>query len=68
MAQSADNNYDEALILLQREIPDIEPITAEEIERRRLIVERILRRRERVGPIGINADDLLHAARNEPVE
>ncbi len=39
--------------------------TAAEIERRRIIVERMLARSDRVGPIGIRADDLLHEARAE---
>jgi hypothetical protein len=47
------------------EIPSIEPATPAEIERRRVIVERILRRRERIGPIGIRADELLHVAESE---
>ncbi len=44
--------------------PSIAP-TPEELERRRLIVERILARRERVGPIGIRADEWLHEAEAE---
>lgn len=44
--------------------PSIRP-TAAEIERRRIVVERLLARSDRVGPIGIRADDLLHEARAE---
>jgi len=47
------------------EVPLFQPATPEEIERRRIVVERILRRRDRVGPIGIRADDLLHMAESE---
>jgi hypothetical protein len=39
--------------------------TAEEIERRRIVVERMLARSYRVGPIGTRVDDLLHEARAE---
>lgn len=68
MADEPASEHSEETLLLRRDIPDIVPVTAEEIERRRRIVERILRRRERVGPIGIRADDLLHAARDESAE
>lgn len=37
-------------------------LTAEELERRRTVIERLLRRRERIGPIGIRADELHHIA------
>jgi hypothetical protein len=44
--------------------PPVRP-TAAEIERRRIVVERMLARSARIGPIGIRADDLLHEARAE---
>ncbi len=44
--------------------PDDDPlaprrVTAEELEHRRIVVERILKRRERIGNIGIHVEDLL---------
>ena len=36
-----------------------------EIERRRQVIGRILRHRERVGPIGLRVDDLLDEAHTE---
>ena len=44
--------------------PSVAP-TPEELERRRVVVERILARRERIGPIGIRADEWLHEAEAE---
>jgi hypothetical protein len=43
-------------------VPVFEPPTPEEIERRRQVVERIIERRERIGPIGITAEELLREA------
>ena len=59
------NNPTEAMVLLRRDIPPVVPATDKELERRREVIQRMLRRRERVGPIGIRADDLLHEARTE---
>lgn len=61
----ASNEETEAILLLRKNIPPIVKPTAEEIERRREVVQRMERLRERVGPIGIRADDLLHASRAE---
>lgn len=61
----ATNDHSEAMALLRRDIPPVVPATAKELERRREVIQRILRHRERVGPIGIRADDLLHEARTE---
>jgi hypothetical protein len=47
------------------DIPASNPPTDEEIERRRLVVDRMLQRRKRIGPIGIRADDLHHLAEAE---
>ncbi len=44
-------------------LPPDEPITPEEIERRRALVARIRALRDEVGPIGISADDLIHELR-----
>jgi hypothetical protein len=41
------------------ELPPLEPITPEELERRRILVEEILALREEIGPIGINVVDLI---------
>jgi hypothetical protein len=47
-------------------LPRIEiPPSPEELERRRVLHERILKLRERIGPIGIRADELIHEARAE---
>jgi hypothetical protein len=46
-------------------LPDFPPVTPEEIERRRALVARIRERRERIGPIGIPADELIHQVRAE---
>ena len=46
-------------------IPPVLRATPDELARRREVVQRMLERRERVGPIGIRADDLLHASRFE---
>ena len=45
------------------ELPEFAPVTPEEIERRRALVARIIERRERVGPIGIPVEDLIHELR-----
>jgi len=44
-------------------LPEFPPVTAEEIERRRQVAVRILERRERIGPIGIPVEDLIHEIR-----
>ncbi len=47
------------------ELPPFKPATPEEIERRRVLVARIIERRERIGPIGIRADELIRQVRAE---
>jgi hypothetical protein len=49
--------------LLGEAMSPVTPATPRELERRREIVQRILQRRERIGPIGIRADDLVHESR-----
>ncbi|MBA2452849.1 MAG: hypothetical protein H0V47_06735 [Chloroflexia bacterium] len=49
----AANDLTEVMMLLRRDIPPVVSVTAREIERRREVVQRILRRQERIGPIGI---------------
>lgn len=49
--------------LPQSELPDFPSPTAEEIERRRKIFARVGERRDRIGPIGVSVDDLIHELR-----
>ena len=44
-------------------LPDFRPVTPEEIERRRVLFDRMIARRERIGPIGIRVEDLIHELR-----
>jgi hypothetical protein len=44
-------------------LPDLSPPTPEEIERRRALFERTIERRDKVGPIGIPTEDLIHELR-----
>ncbi len=46
-------------------LPDFPPVTPGEIERRRVLAARIRARRERIGPIGVPADELIHQVRAE---
>lgn len=46
-------------------IPRIERPSPEEIERRRALFAKVMERRERIGPIGISSDELLHLARED---
>ena len=46
-------------------LPEFPPVTPEEIERRRALFARMIARREKIGPIGIRADDLVHQVRIE---
>jgi hypothetical protein len=45
--------------------PPILPPTAEELERRGEVVDRILARRDAIGPIGISTADLIREVREE---
>jgi hypothetical protein len=51
--------------LPRTKLPDFPPVTPEEIERRRALVEEIRALREEIGPIGIPADELIHQVRAE---
>ena len=64
MHEAADERID-ALAVPPLKIPAVLRATPRELTRRRKVVQRMLERRERVGPIGVRADDLLHAARTE---
>ncbi len=44
-------------------LPDFPPVTPEEIERRRAAFARVMALREQLGPIGVDADDLIHELR-----
>ncbi len=43
--------------------PGFPPVTPKEIERRRVLFDRMIARRERIGPIGIRFEDLIHELR-----
>jgi len=61
---------DDLSITTPRDIRIMRPArpTADEIERRRVVVDRIRRRRERIGPIGMRADELHHLAEADAEE
>ena len=44
-------------------LPEFAPPTPQEIERRRALFDRMIARRERIGPIGIRVEDLIHELR-----
>ena len=46
-------------------LPPLVPPTREEIERRRVLYDRVRRRRAEIGPIGIRSDELIHQARED---
>lgn len=50
------------------ELPLFYPPTPEEIERRRKVIAETRALREKIGPIGIASDDLLHLSREESEE
>jgi len=47
------------------ELPPIPPPSAEELKRRGEVVDRILARRDRIGPIGISTTELIREVRDE---
>lgn len=63
--QKAPHDQIDAAIQLRNDIPPVVPPSASEIKRRRDVVERMTRLRERIGPVGIRADELLHESRVE---
>lgn len=66
MAQRKNDDHRGGTLSLPRiETPPFVPPTPEELERRRIIVERIIERHDRLGPIGIRADEWLHEAEAE---
>ena len=44
-------------------LPDFPPVTPAEIERRRALFKRTIEHREKIGPIGIAPEDLIHELR-----
>lgn len=44
-------------------LPDLSPPTPEEIERRRVLFKRMIEQRDKIGPIGIPTEDLIHELR-----
>ena len=44
-------------------LPEFPPVTPEEIERRRALFDRMIARREKIGPIGVPVEDLIHELR-----
>ena len=50
---------------IEIELPDNEPITTEELARRSEVVERILRRRSRMKPLGTTAGELVREVRDQ---
>jgi hypothetical protein len=44
-------------------LPDLSPPSPEEIERRRVLFERMIERRNRMQPLGVSVEDLIHELR-----
>ena len=44
-------------------LPEFAPVTPEEIERRRALFAQIVALREKIGPIGVPVEDLIHELR-----
>ena len=44
-------------------LPESPPVTREEIERRRALFARTMALREKIGPIGVPVEDLIHELR-----
>ncbi len=61
----AEHSGAHALTIPRVPIPRIDPPSPEEIERRRELFARVMALREKIGPIGIAADDLVHQSRRE---
>ncbi|HYI16624.1 MAG TPA: hypothetical protein VEX37_14600 [Thermomicrobiales bacterium] len=56
---------DDISTLPRIQIPDYVPPTEEELKRRQEVIAKIHRLREKIGPIGIRADELKHQSRAE---
>lgn len=60
-----EHDDDTTMTLPRIPIPEYVPPTEEELRRRQELAVKITRLREKIGPIGIRADELLHQARAE---
>jgi hypothetical protein len=60
-----DSPYSMIAALPKIELPPLEPPSPEEIARRQAHFKTTLALRERIGPIGIESDQLLHLAEAE---
>jgi hypothetical protein len=60
-----ESDDDDILTLPRIQIPDYVPPTEEELKRRQEVAAKIHRLREKIGPIGIRADELKHQSRAE---
>ena len=64
--QSTAGDSDSAVSTLPEiQLQADEPVTPEEIARRRVLYERAMRLREKIGPIDIPTDELKHLGRQE---
>ena len=66
--QQSNRSGSDAATLPRIALPPLVPPTCEEIERRRILYERVRRRRAEIGPIGIRSDELIHQAREDSGE
>ena len=48
--------------------PSTKPPSLEEIQRRRVVFDQILRLLEQIGPVGVSADELIRRVRSEAEE
>jgi hypothetical protein len=58
-----DDNAGSGTTTVPRIKLNLSPPTPEEIERRRALVERMRQRREKIGPIGVRIEDIIHDLR-----
>ncbi len=60
-----ESDDDDILTLPRIHIPEYVPPTEEQLKRRQVLAAKIHRLREKIGPIGIRADELKHQSRAE---
>jgi hypothetical protein len=65
MHMSIEQDDDMTLTLPKIPIPEYVPPTEEELKRRQALIAKIDKLREKIGPIGIRADELKHQSRAE---
>ncbi len=63
MHHESDDDF--TMTLPRIPIPDYVPPTEEELKRRQEVIAKIHQLREKIGPIGIRADELKHQSRAE---